>query len=727
MALTKKQIEAQKARPTIPVVLWANIAPSLRQIPNWVLWVYRHSPDRTKWTKVLENVSFKGRYHLENASSTNPNTWRSCQEVTQYYWMDFTFHPSANKRKGAGFCLSNLNPEQTITCIDLDDSRNRDTGEIAPWAQRIITLFDSYTEVSPSGTGVKIYAFGSKPGPRCKNVAHYPGVEIFDNARFLAVTGQVVQGTPADLQHRQEAISTLYAEMFPAQQEGEAGQGQRSHHAEAILPPLSPSSLSDQEIIDLASNARNGLKFRALWAGDYSAYGSRSEADFALAGILTFYCGPDHVRIESLMRASGLRRKKWDSHRAIGGTVLGRCIVFAIQGKSNYYGSNSSSWSSAGAVAKEIEGYFGPPGSEVEIWDGINLIDKWIVPSPVQPGSSTNATAGDGASLMGSCSRKPGQSIRDYVTEMLGSEELQEQNRRLLEAERIEEAKHKAKVQAAYDAIQASRRKYAELCPNCKTVSQVRRTGRGFRLLATGCERWDCSVCRCNNVEKWKITFNYTIGREIAPESPMFLFTCDHYSWEAVRKSLKRADGKFFRIHTTNQVISTIRPSSGLAQNVAEIPRSQALFILADAADEVPANWHHKKVFSSSKGWGVPKVDPTKTDQWTTIGEGPVGKEGVLAAIDVGRQYKLDPQTRSADNPLARIRKRVDFVIPESWSELMWRSFVRDVQLGEYIGPVEDLEFTDEDESGAGVESEERSESGGTTYTNVNGEYIFSS
>jgi hypothetical protein len=44
-----------------------------------------------------------------------------------------------------------------IAGVDLDGCRNPETGAIAPWAQRIIDDFASYTEVSPSGTGVKIY------------------------------------------------------------------------------------------------------------------------------------------------------------------------------------------------------------------------------------------------------------------------------------------------------------------------------------------------------------------------------------------------------------------------------------------------------------------------------------------------------------------------------------------------------------------------------------------
>jgi primase-polymerase (primpol)-like protein len=48
--------------------------------------------------------------------------------------------------------------------VDLDVCRNPTTGVLVPWAQSIVRAFDSYTEVSPSGTGVKILVRGKPRG-----------------------------------------------------------------------------------------------------------------------------------------------------------------------------------------------------------------------------------------------------------------------------------------------------------------------------------------------------------------------------------------------------------------------------------------------------------------------------------------------------------------------------------------------------------------------------------
>lgn len=62
--------------------------------------------------------------------------------------------------------------------------------------------------------------------------------------------------------------------------------------------------------------ARNGDKFRRLWAGDLSGHNDDdSGADLALANLLRFWGGADPARIDCLFRSSGLMRGKWDAMR----------------------------------------------------------------------------------------------------------------------------------------------------------------------------------------------------------------------------------------------------------------------------------------------------------------------------------------------------------------------------------------------------------------------------
>jgi putative DNA primase/helicase len=105
----------------------------------------------------------------------------------------------------------------------------------------------------------------------------------------------------------------------------------------------------DSELLHAASEAANGDKFRCLWAGDITAYDSASEADLAIANLLAFWTGPDPARIESLMRQSGLKRPKWDRHR----TYLADTIKKALEGKTEFYGSDAGSRTKAEAQTRQ--------------------------------------------------------------------------------------------------------------------------------------------------------------------------------------------------------------------------------------------------------------------------------------------------------------------------------------------------------------------------------------
>ena len=93
--------------------------------------------------------------------------------------------------------------------IDLDCCIDPATGEIEPWAVEIIERLGSYTEVSPSGTGLKIFflmdfahyeevnalADGGKLFIRKEsNGRHNPSIEVYYRARYFTVTLKTFDG-----------------------------------------------------------------------------------------------------------------------------------------------------------------------------------------------------------------------------------------------------------------------------------------------------------------------------------------------------------------------------------------------------------------------------------------------------------------------------------------------------------------------------------------------------
>jgi primase-polymerase (primpol)-like protein len=159
-------------KPTALQVVPANIPEELRERDQWVTWRWWWDAKRDKWTKPPLTVLGY------NASSTNPQTWATFQAVIEAY--------QTGRFDGIGYVLA---PTDSYVGIDLDHCVDPDTGEIESWARGIFNEMDSYTERSPSGTGLRILVRGKLPG-----TGHKKGnIEIYDRARYVTITGQIVQ------------------------------------------------------------------------------------------------------------------------------------------------------------------------------------------------------------------------------------------------------------------------------------------------------------------------------------------------------------------------------------------------------------------------------------------------------------------------------------------------------------------------------------------------------
>jgi putative DNA primase/helicase len=246
--------------------------------------VWRRELRAGKWTKV----PYTPQRPWRRASVTDPATWGTFPTAVAVV--------QAGRADGVGSTLG-----ERRMGADLDHVRDPATGIIAPDAQAMVAVLDSYTEISPSGTGLRVLAFGALPPGRRRR----GNIELYDNARFLTITGQHVAGTPSTLEERTAAFAALHREVF-----GPAG----SSRPTASSGPREVAA-DDGELLAQARRARNGAKFDRLWHGDTTGYDSASQADLALCNMLAFWTRGDHSRVDRLFRASGLYRVKWDAKR----------------------------------------------------------------------------------------------------------------------------------------------------------------------------------------------------------------------------------------------------------------------------------------------------------------------------------------------------------------------------------------------------------------------------
>src|SRR5207253_1497358 len=125
---------------------------------------------------------------------------------------------------------------------------------IAKWAKAIIAELHSYTEVSPSGSGVKIWLRGRLPARSGHQKAHCGGkVEMFDRGRYFTFTGMHVANTPVKLEERSSQLQALHLRQF-------GGQVQEEDHVSYRL-----GNASDEAVIQKARRARNGARFQKLF------------------------------------------------------------------------------------------------------------------------------------------------------------------------------------------------------------------------------------------------------------------------------------------------------------------------------------------------------------------------------------------------------------------------------------------------------------------------------
>ena len=213
-----------------------------------------------------------------------------------------------------------------LTGVDLDHVRDPHTGAIIPWAKRVISALNSYTELSPSGTGYHIFFLGAKPRGRCNLRFTDDGTafEIYDRGRFFTVTGQHVEGTPRELREIPLVeLEHVCAEML-------ARLPQKPPAPVAAPTSAAPVTLEDSELLRRMFAARNGPAVARLYHGDFSDFCSQSDADVRLCGMLAFWTGRDTAQMDRLFRASGLMRDKWDSRRGAstyGATTIARACA----------------------------------------------------------------------------------------------------------------------------------------------------------------------------------------------------------------------------------------------------------------------------------------------------------------------------------------------------------------------------------------------------------------
>lgn len=177
------------------------IPADLRALP-WVLW--RAEP---RWTATgqpdkPDKVPYRIADPTRRASHSDPATWGRFDDAVEAYASLVELPPWQDRGPIAGTgCV--LTTVAGITCIDLDHVL-ADEGQLDPRAEQIVRRCQSWTEVSPSGTGLHIFVLGT-----ARRALKGTQIEVYSTMRYIAVTGQQWPGTPAGLSLQQDYLDYL--------------------------------------------------------------------------------------------------------------------------------------------------------------------------------------------------------------------------------------------------------------------------------------------------------------------------------------------------------------------------------------------------------------------------------------------------------------------------------------------------------------------------------------
>lgn len=258
----------------------------------WLCWNYETR--KGKRTKVP--ISASGT--ATGTNSEYAHTWVTYDEAVK----------AAEERgyNGVGFKIP-----QGYFFLDIDHKELTD-----PFVQLMLERFNSYSEYSVSGGGIHIYGkcnidrlptYLDKDGKLRLDKAFYMknphnSTELYCGGitnRFAVYTGNVICNvTPKEC--TDALLVTLDKDMR---------RKQKVKYSEK-------RDGDDRELFDIVANLlkqKNGEKFRKLYSdGDFSDYGSQSEADCALCAMIAFRTGADPEMIDTVFRSSALYREKWE-------------------------------------------------------------------------------------------------------------------------------------------------------------------------------------------------------------------------------------------------------------------------------------------------------------------------------------------------------------------------------------------------------------------------------
>lgn len=244
---------------------------------RWVNWKYIDKKDGKKPTKVPFNP-YTGECAKSNDSST---------------WSDYKLARSKSNKVGLQLGTEAGN----IIGIDFDNILQDEV--LFDNAKAFLDKANTYTEISPSGNGLRAFLKTETPYKLLKNKKGIGATfEVYNTVRFLTVTEIPFEdyNRPIRTVSHEELLSIIQMQGYPW--------GKKEEIARPVLNYSISSTLSDQDVLDIMFRSKNGDKIRQTY--NTVQDGGVSELDASLCSHLAFYTGKNFDQIERIWLSSPL-------------------------------------------------------------------------------------------------------------------------------------------------------------------------------------------------------------------------------------------------------------------------------------------------------------------------------------------------------------------------------------------------------------------------------------
>ena len=276
----RPSVEANTSFDEKEKALRAAVPDEMKARPNWVVVKTWWNAEKGKYNKRPVNCnSDKGEY----AESDNPETWTTFDNALKYL-----------KEKGGTTVAYALDGKDNISCIDLDRCYDENGQQTALAKEVLSKCGKTYIEKSVSGNGLHI--FGKTSGMDIRSFSKDGDLEFYQKEHFIAMTGDGAGYS------RLESFDT------PEIKELLSRKCEKREEWKGVCKGVNGlSTMTDRDVVEKASNAKNGDKFKRLYAGE-DLQNNHSNSDMSLMNLLAYWCNGDKEQMLRIFATSGLFR-----------------------------------------------------------------------------------------------------------------------------------------------------------------------------------------------------------------------------------------------------------------------------------------------------------------------------------------------------------------------------------------------------------------------------------